>query len=92
MVWVGVVYYGKYNYYLRINCIRHYVRGEFQIYFEMFSFLFFKGLINLSARTEFPSLCAEYISISLSCNDGLIALLPLIFIHPYFVWIAIRLI
>ena len=30
--------------------------------------LFFKVLTNFSAATDFPSLCLEYISISLSCN------------------------
>ena len=29
MAWVGVIYYGKCNYYALINCIRHCVRGEF---------------------------------------------------------------
>ena len=42
MAWVGVTYYGKYNYYVLINCIRHCVRGEFiQIkikFIKIFSF------------------------------------------------------
>ena len=37
--------------------------------------LFFKVLINLSTTTDFPSLCVEYISISLSCNHDFIDLL-----------------
>ena len=40
MVWVEVTYYGKYNYYALIYCIRHFVRGEFiQNYFIIFNFL-----------------------------------------------------
>ena len=43
MAWVGVIYYGKCNYYALINCIRHCVRGEFiQIkikFIKIFSFL-----------------------------------------------------
>ena len=34
------IYYGKRNYYVLINYIRHRVRGEFiQNYFKIFSFL-----------------------------------------------------
>ena len=45
MAWVEVTYYGKCNYYALINCIRHFVRGEFiQNYFKIFRFLFFKIL------------------------------------------------
>ena len=36
---------------------------------------FFKVLINLSATTDFSSLCVEYISISLSCNHDFTDLL-----------------
>ena len=40
MAWVGVIYYGKCNYYALINCIRHCVRGEIKIKFiKIFSFL-----------------------------------------------------
>ena len=43
MAWVGVIYYGKCNYYALINCIRHCVRGEFiQIkikFIKIFNFL-----------------------------------------------------
>ena len=34
--------------------------------------LFFKVLINLTAKTDFLSLCVEYISISLSFNHDFI--------------------
>ena len=37
--------------------------------------LLFKVLINLSATTDLPSLCIEYISISLSFNHFFIELL-----------------
>ena len=37
--------------------------------------LFFKVLINLSAATDFPSLCVDCTSISLSCNHNFIDLL-----------------
>ena len=44
MAWVGVIYYGKYNYYVLINYIRHYARGEFiQNYFKIFNFLLIWG-------------------------------------------------
>ena len=40
MAWVEVTYYGKCDYYALINCIRHFVKGEFiQNYFKIFSFL-----------------------------------------------------
>ena len=40
MAWVEVTYYRKCNYYAFINCIRHFVRGEFiQNYLKIFSFL-----------------------------------------------------
>ena len=40
MAWIGVIYYGKCNYYALINCIRHCVRGEIKIKFiKIFSFL-----------------------------------------------------
>ena len=42
------------------------------IYLEI---LFFKALINLSATTDFPSLCVEYITILLSCSHFLKELL-----------------
>ena len=39
MAWVGVIYYGKWNYYELINCIRHCFREEFiQNYFKIFNF------------------------------------------------------
>ena len=37
--------------------------------------LFFKVLINISATSDFPSLCVQYISVSLSCNHDFIDLL-----------------
>ena len=40
MAWVGVIYHGKCNYYVLINCIKHCVRGEFiQNCFKIFSLL-----------------------------------------------------
>ena len=39
MEWAGVIYYGKWNYYKLINCIRHCLRDEFiQNYFKIFNF------------------------------------------------------
>ena len=37
--------------------------------------LFFKVLMNLSAKRDFPSLCVEYIAISFSCSHFLKELL-----------------
>ena len=40
MAWAEVIYYGKCNYYVLINYVRHFVRGEFILnYFKIFSFL-----------------------------------------------------
>ena len=39
MAWAGVIYYGKWNYYELINCIRHCFREEFiQHDFKIFNF------------------------------------------------------
>ena len=39
MAWVGVIYYGKCDYSILINCILHFVRGKFnQNYFKIFTF------------------------------------------------------
>ena len=29
MAWVGVIYYGKCNDFILINCVRHCIRGDF---------------------------------------------------------------
>ena len=55
--------------------------------------LFFKVLINLSATTDFPSLCAEYISVSffltmLRFHRAIVKFTANI--KPYFVWFSIR--
>ena len=47
----------------------------------------FKVVKNISATIGFPTLCAEYIYILLSCNHDFTA-----FIYPYFVLLAVRLI
>ena len=48
------IYYGKRNYYVLINCIRHCVRGEFiQNYFKIFSFLSIWDK-NLRSHTGWP--------------------------------------
>ena len=47
----------------------------FEIAVICLQILFFKVLINLSATTDFPSLNADYISISLSFNHFLNKLL-----------------
>ena len=39
MAWVGVIYYGKWNYYELMNCIRHWFGEDFiQNYFKIFHF------------------------------------------------------
>ena len=54
MAWVGVRYYGKCNYYVLFNCIRHCVRREFiQNYFKVFSFLFIWDK-NLGSHASWP--------------------------------------
>ena len=57
MTWVGVIYYGKCNYYALINCIRHCVTGEFiQIkieFIKIFSFLLIWNK-NLGSHTGWP--------------------------------------
>ena len=50
------------------------------IFFQHSSHIFInfgsKFLPNLSETTDFPSLCVEYISVSLFCNQNFIDLLP----------------
>ena len=61
------------------------------MFFEMYLWiLVFRVLMNLSATTDFPSLCVEYISISLSFNhfSKIIVVKSATFMNPYFVWFA----
>ena len=54
IAWVEATYYGKCNYYALINCIRHFVRGEFiQNYFKIFSFLLLWDK-DLGSHTGWP--------------------------------------
>ena len=52
--------------------------------------LVFNVLRNLWAKTDFPLLCIEYVSISLSFDLFLKEVLQNSFVNPYFVWFSIR--
>ena len=55
MAWVGVIQYGKYNYYEFIIFIRQCVRGEFvQNYFNIFNFLLICSK-NFGSHTGWPA-------------------------------------
>ena len=50
-VWMEVIYYGKSNYYVLLNCIKNCVRGELiQNYFKIFNF-FLTWHKNLASHT-----------------------------------------
>ena len=55
MTWVGVIYYGKCNYYVLIDCIWHCVRGKFiQNYFDFSNFLLI-WCKNLESHIGWPN-------------------------------------
>ena len=58
--------------YLLYHLIYEYKLETEVMYLQIFSFMV---LMNLSATTDFPSLCTEYISISFFYNHDLIELL-----------------
>ena len=54
MAWVGVIYYGKCDYSILINCILHCVKGKFnQNYFKIFTFLLI-WVKNFGSLTGLP--------------------------------------
>ena len=60
------------------------------IYSHIYIYIYIKVLINLSERTDFLSLCVEYISVSFwPWFQGLVTKFPA-FIKPYFIWFASR--